>query len=1760
MKKQLLFFLGVCVFVFTANAQNWKGTTTEWRYDFQGVRNPEPVGNGSDIVSGNDIQLQLPMTSPYGGSYVSTGVLPGWLPAPAIGESTEIKIYTTNDENAQYTLKRTNDGSGLKVNSMDVLLSKSANNNKFILRDMSGATGVAKFSTHFKIHYPKGSIALANEDTKGSNIWFVLGTNASSGYFQAVNTMQYNAPSAGQISSVFAAFSFGYIKNQDYFKLTIKSPVDGTRISDTYGGNPGIGSTIKIEGGDYLMDVYCNNSSIDQTYTLGGADKTIAAKTFHLIINGVFIGAYQGVFSGVPTDAPLNGFVMEAKGAGAISTTTNQGASIELMKDITVSYLPINTQEPQRFVGFNSSIPSNWSTTGSVSLLLSNEHDKEGGKSLKWTAGSGAQLKAVNLNIPSSEIGNATSGIAQMYIYSQEVSQDTLIFQFFDDLGNKQREGRMLLNFKGWRDYHRSYYYDYNNGTGTSAGFPLNQFVIVYKPQNPTITKTIYIDAVKFVGDTEVRMPGPHMVLDYHHYRKNNVNGQNGNALAAWLHQADIPLLSPTAQELTDLNVVRSRYSRTVANVTPTELNEAKAYVNFSNIHYNPDNTITGRGIYDIHQADTFVRLSKYVGYLAKAYRKNGDEDAKTKLIEFTKYILDQGLAEGGRNVLRTNSYANPLAFPLGFIDALPVYPEDVRVEVVKLLKWSNMFNIVHENTYVPGYNVDYLYLKGKFLPELAVLEEDDAVAVRDLKAVKRFLERNTEVGYGARDGIKPDGTGYHHQSNHMSYMYAWGEWVNIASKFKGTGFKVSKQSYDNMVFAVKNLFLRTSKGTLFSHAESGRTPFQNSVSVKLAQLRALVEIGGDISGTPIDDSLAAFYNYLTGTTSYYSSVSPINDDGFYAYAYGAMAVKRNNNYVAVMRGLTNKIFGSEINAGDNRWGRYQSYGSVEILYGGNLSSSGYLQNGVGWDWNVMPGTTTVHFPNYTGLLALKPTSTEFQLESFAGGLSLGKEGVFGLDFSQDAKTYYATSNLKFRKSVFAFDDVLVCLGSNISTSNSLGNVATNLFQAVNSGSNPAIYINSATPVSGTYNGTLSTSSSGAWFLTSQKTGYYIPKGNGDITVFRGSQSTPLESSDNATITGTANVSKAWINHGTQPTGGKYNYVIVPDVTATGMQNTILQIDSGLLYEILNHSETTHIVKYLPKKLTSYVFFQPQANVNIGYIKSISNKAMVGVREVNSIIDGKDSLIVTLSVPDLNTENKTSWDYYWLARPSTVSITLDGEWDIAENINNATITKNGIDITATFVLEHGFSNTIKLVREGVSDKPGKWVSDSDSLIYDLGSGTGNQGASWINGVSTSTVSAPGFLPYPSAGTGRVSSSTGSPRFDLEGSGESAGLKITASSQGTIGKFSLFNTGASAVTALFFNMSFNTEPNNGTWLMAIGNHVVSHDSFNRFNDGSGVPGNAERAEIFSALRWTIGAGNSIDFAYRQKSGSTISYATVSGAPFVKGGTYSIEVYCNNSDDEQEYIRSSRNYSVDAGTLHVWVDGIHLGVFPASELERKKELTAFLFTGNNSNLPANNSAQLTLSNIQLHYVKHVALPITVTSFTGNYKHGGAVLNWSTVVEKNVDQFKIYRSIDGVDYPFAGSVLAVGNSEQENYYSFTDRFLPKNNQHFYYKMIALDRDGKQSYASDTIAIEMPLTKETFKIIPNPVKDHMELRFFSSVKGDVYIKITSTDGKLVYNKKILADKGSNSVIIEVSHLIASGYVTILQGVVKEQGFFVKY
>ncbi|WP_281228975.1 Ig-like domain-containing protein [Flavobacterium aquiphilum] len=946
-------------------------------------------------------------------------------------------------------------------------------------------------------------------------------------------------------------------------------------------------------------------------------------------------------------------------------------------------------------------MPVNFSSPSPLSL--GSEHVKDGSSALKWNAAAGAVLTANNLGISTAQTGSFSASNAQFYIYSPAVSNDTLVFRFYDNTGALKREGRMLLNYKGWRDYHRSYRYDYNYESELPA-FTLAKMEIIYKPASPGASTTLYMDAFTMYGDSQTRIPGPHMKLDMIHFPKGDPTKmdffEGVGATAYNCYNQVIPAApSSSGQEQADAAVVKSKYPRPVYVPNAADVTAAKDYVTACNITRNPDGSITGKGLTtEIEDPNSLVTISTHVGNLARAAVRNNDADARAKLQLFVEYLLDQGLAEGGRNSIQSNNYTVCQNFPAGFLQSLSDYygagtvalAPEFRDEVIKMLKWSNEYNVIfHPGTPFLPVNTDMIHLKLPLWLELAGLDSNVDNRVRDLKAVSRYLSLFTNTTQGASDGLKPDGNGAHHDAAHMRYMYALGSWSERAYSLRNTSYKITQQAYTNMANTFKTLALQSSKGVVYPMSISGRLPEEN-FPITTGNFQHLIEIGGDLMGAAYEPNLAAFYNYIYQTNTY--PVAAAEMDGYYHFNYANLGVRRKNNWMAMMKGLTDKLWGTEIYVSQNRYGRYQSYGAMEVLYNGDRTASGVPgYGGDGWDWNVTPGATTIHLP-YSELQAKVDIATEYQKKSFAGALSLGQNGIFAMDFLEESAngTRYTPNNLKFHKSVFTFDNIFVCLGSGIGSTNNVSNTATNLFQGISTTDNPSIYVNSDAAVAdATYSNVLSTATNSAWVVNGQTTGYYVPQGGGDITVARGSQTTPVYSTKTGSPTATANFSKAYISHGTSPNNAKYQFVMVPGTTPQDMAILNTKINNGEIYQVLSQTDDLHAVKYLPENLTSYAFFTAATDINIGKVKSISGEALLGVKEIDNTLE------ITLNNPNLKTIDDPVTN--WRSTTYTVSLTLNGKWKAATNPNNVVVSADAETTTLTFSVIDGKSAYLKLV-------------------------------------------------------------------------------------------------------------------------------------------------------------------------------------------------------------------------------------------------------------------------------------------------------------------------------------------------------------------------------------------------------------------------------------------------------------------------------
>lgn len=177
--------------------------------------------------------------------------------------------------------------------------------------------------------------------------------------------------------------------------------------------------------------------------------------------------------------------------------------------------------------------------------------------------------------------------------------------------------------------------------------------------------------------------------------------------------------------------------------------------------------------------------------------------------------------------------------------------------------------------------------------------------------------------------------------------------------------------------------------------------------------------------------------------------------------------------------------------------------------------------------------------------------------------------------------------------------------------------------------------------------------------------------------------------------------------------------------------------------------------------------------------------------------------------------------------------------------------------------------------------------------------------------------------------------------------------------------------------------------------------------------------------------------------------------------------------------------------------------------------------------------------------------ITFPVELISFTGNVDgKQNILLKWETATEINNFGFDVERSYrDTLLFEKIGFVPGQGNSNSENFYSFTDKLQSTPNS-LYYRLIQINTDGSFS-VSATIKVEIPSPKEYFlsQNYPNPfnpsTKIAYEIPFQEVVKLRVYDILGNMVTTLINQEK---PAGSYEVEFNTSSLSSGIYFYTLQ------------
>jgi chondroitin-sulfate-ABC endolyase/exolyase len=921
---------------------------------------------------------------------------------------------------------------------------------------------------------------------------------------------------------------------------------------------------------------------------------------------------------------------------------------------ILLSFVGLQSVFAQSYTFEASDVPTAWVATNGT-LALSTERYKDGASSLLWESEGVSELTVLFTAFTA-----GTGNSAFLQIYSPEITNDTLVVEFLLDASVK-RKAVFLCNYKGWHEFNRAY-----NEFASTTVTSITNVRITLKPTSSE-TRRLYFDSVNFNRTTEAdRIMGSQWVLD-----KNYLKGDT-DLLVFYSNPIDIPLETPTASETIALTSLRNTLKRSLTPGSASALTAAKDYVNSLNIVRNADGSVRGNPINTSATALTETFMTDLVTKL-EVLAAAGLNDAPTLTLfqNFVDHLLDQGISEGLSFRVFSNSYNACRIIPGGFLDILPACTAEQKVEILKLVRWMSFYGSMYfsESTYLANNESDVIYLFLPHIMAIALNQPDNAVAVRELKAFKRFLERNTEYTPGGKDIFKPDGTGFHHGTHYNNYMYSYKTWVQHIYYLKGTPFRISADAYQRFKKAIISVYTMGTQDTgdtrYFANAISGRKPFDTLVQFSKAYFDYLVAIGTDILGAQ-DNEVASAYNYFFKATKYNAPATPY--EGFYQFNYSPLGIYRKGNWVASMRSPTKNFFGTEIYDDTNRFGRYQANGSLEIMYSGSLASSGYPASSTssgGWDWNVVPGATTVHYTSWQEMMPYKSPNGRFdqktKTKNFAGALSFGDCGMYAADFDQLdtwSSSAFTATNLVYKKSMFAFENMIISLGSSIGSSGTYSTsmiTATNLFQSiVNSGS---LNVNGTSQTS-PYSATISTTDDN-WMVTPLGTGYFIPKGNDALHVKFDTQSTPnYTGADYAAPTTTVTAAKAYLNHGVKPSSKSYSFVVVPATNATSMQSLATEMANGggSIYQIQAQNSAVHALTYKPLNITAYSFFGAASNLSFGIVKA--NTAENLLMDKHDVETNRHYFAICN--PNLKPINNAT--YKWIASDSQTTLTLDGEW------------------------------------------------------------------------------------------------------------------------------------------------------------------------------------------------------------------------------------------------------------------------------------------------------------------------------------------------------------------------------------------------------------------------------------------------------------------------------------------------------------------
>src|SRR5690606_13869352 len=159
---------------------------------------------------------------------------------------------------------------------------------------------------------------------------------------------------------------------------------------------------------------------------------------------------------------------------------------------------------------------------------------------------------------------------------------------------------------------------------------------------------------------------------------------------------------------------------------------------------------------------------------------------------------------------------------------------------------------------------------------------------------------------------------------------------------------------------------------------------------------------------------------------------------------------------------------------------------------------------------------------------------------------------------------------------------------------------------------------------------------------------------------------------------------------------------------------------------------------------------------------------------------------------------------------------------------------------------------------------------------------------------------------------------------------------------------------------------------------------------------------------------------------------------------------------------------------------------------------------------------------IATVTINIEEPIILPVNLQSFNAVYNQPDVELSWVSAEETNFSHYEIERSADGIHYSKQAVILGSAFSTSEKTYDYIDNKIGQLNGIIYYRLTAVDKNGKMS-SSTVMTVQIgQATMFSISTFPNPVINAARIMLPASWASNmINIEVYNQSGQKLQNVK---------------------------------------